>query len=138
MAAINRTKVTLRISGGDLLPEDISNSLGCVPCRAQERGQEIETSLGKSRIAKIGMWSLFAAEQEPGDLDHQVWEILDQLTDNLAVWHELADNYHIDLFCGIFMESGVEGISLSPESLQMLGERKILLGLDIYAPDERY
>ena len=138
MAAISRIKVSLRISGDDLLPKDISNSLAYLPYQSQERGKEVETPSGKSRIAKFGMWRLIASEQEPGDLDHQVSEILDQLTDNLVVWHELAENYHIDLFCGIFMESGMEGISLSPESLQMLGERKILLGLDIYAPDERY
>jgi hypothetical protein len=136
MATISKTKATLRISGDNLLPDDISNSLGCLPSQAQERGQEIKSSSGKVRIAKFGLWRLFASEQEPGNLDFQVSEILDQLTSNLDAWHELADNYYIDLFCGIFMERDMEGISLSPESLLKLGERKIILDLDIYGPDE--
>ena len=82
------------------------------------------------------MWRLFATEQEPGDIDSQVSEILGQLTNNLDAWQELAENYKIDLFCGIFMDSDMEGISLRPESLQKLGERKILLDLDIYGPDK--
>ncbi len=136
MAVISRTKATLRISGEDLLPEDITNSLGGFPSHAQMRGEEIKAPSGNTRVAKFGMWRLSATEQEPGDLDYQVSEILDQLTNNLNAWQELADNYKIDLFCGIFMESDMEGISLSPESLQKLGERNILLDLDIYGPDE--
>jgi len=137
MATISRTKATLRISGKDLLPEDISSCLGGFPDFSQELGQEIANPSGKTRIAKFGMWSLSATDQEPGDLDFQISEILDQLTDNLDSWQELADNYKVDLFCGVFMESDMEGICLSPESLLKLGERKIILGLDIYGPDER-
>ncbi|GLS24755.1 DUF4279 domain-containing protein [Marinibactrum halimedae] len=136
MALISRTKATLRISGDDLLPEDITNSLGGFPTHEQTRGEELETSSGSIRVAKFGMWCLCATEQEPGDLDCQISEILEQLTSNLNAWQELADNYKIDLFCGLFMEDEMEGISLSPESLQKLGERNILLDLDIYGPDE--
>ena len=136
MAAISLTKATLRIAGDDLLPEDITNSLGGFPTHEQTRGEELKTPSGKIRVAEFGMWRLCATDQVPGDLDCQVSEILDQLTSNLDAWQELADNYKIDLFCGIFMENEMEGISLSPESLQKLGERNILLDLDIYGPDE--
>lgn len=34
------------------------------------------------------------------------------------------------------MESGNEGLSLSPSSLQALAERQIEIGFDIYGPDD--
>ena len=52
------------------------------------------------------------------------------------MWNELASKYDIDLFCGLFMEKGNEGMEISPKTLQALGERNILLGLDIYDPAE--
>jgi hypothetical protein len=38
----------------------------------------------------------------------------------------------MDMFCGLFMKNENEGLSLSAESLAMLGERSIELSLDIY------
>jgi len=136
MATISRTKATLRIIGDDLLPADISASLGCMPSNGQQKGEEVKLPSGKIRVAKSGMWRIFATEKIPGDLDLQITEILDKLTDDLGVWNTLTKKYRVDLFCGIFMERNMEGISLSPESLLKLGERKILLDLDIYGPDD--
>ena len=137
MATINRTVVTLRITGEDLLPEDITNILGCLPTHEQVKGQVFVVNKTKrKRTAKFGMWRLEATEKVPGDLDGQISEILDQLTDNIDSWVELADNYKIDLFCGLFMHVWMEGISISAESMFKLGQRKIEIGLDIYGPDE--
>lgn len=135
MASISQTKATLRIMGDDLLPEDITDSLGGFPTNCQVKGQEVVARSGRVRVAKTGLWRLSAADQAPGDLDLQVSEILDQLTDNLDAWQELFDNYRVDLFCGVFLGGNMEGLSLSPESLLKLGERKILLGMDIYGPE---
>lgn len=135
MAVVSKTKATLRIIGDDLLPEDVTNSLGGFPTHCQAKDQEVVRKSGNVRIAKSGLWALSATEQEPGDLDAQVSEILDQLTDNLDAWQKLSDNYRIDLYCGIFLDRSMEGLSLSSESLLKLGERNILLGFDIYGPD---
>jgi hypothetical protein len=54
------------------------------------------------------------------------------LTEDLAVWEELTTRFSADLFCGLFMREGNEGLSLSPETMQALGSRRLLLGLDIY------
>ena len=72
----------------------------------------------------------------PRDLDSQIAELLAGMTDDLAVWQRLTSVYHADIFCGLFLEQENEGISLSPTTLQLLGERGIELALDIYAPDE--
>jgi len=58
-----------------------------------------------------------------------------ELTGDLAVWQALA-RFRPDLFCGLFMGSSNDGVSLSPRALLALGERGIELGLDIYEADE--
>jgi len=43
--------------------------------------------------------------------------------------------FEVDIFCGLFMGSSNEGLSLSPRTLSALGQCGIELGLDIYGPD---
>lgn len=87
---------------------------------------------GKQYERKSGHWSLVATECEPEDIDGQVSEILSRLPSDLATWRELANKYSIDLFCGIFMEKSNEGMDISPTTLVELGNRGIMLALDIY------
>jgi hypothetical protein len=136
MATISKTVATLRISGDELVPEEVSALLGHPADKAQTKGDEIVgRKTGTVRIAKFGLWRLCAPDAEPGDLDAQVSHILGKLTSELAVWNHIAARFHMDLFCGLFMDGEMEGLSLSPESLMLLGERGIELGLDIYSGD---
>ena len=80
------------------------------------------------------MWSLHSEEQEPENLDRQIDEILGKLASNTEVWQTLARQYRTDLFCGLFMSGGNQGLSISPRSLLSLGQRGIELGLDVYGP----
>jgi hypothetical protein len=68
-----------------------------------------------------------AGRRTPGDLDSQIAELLAGMTDDLAVWQRLTSVYQADIFCGLFLEQENEGISLSPTTLQLLGERGIEL-----------
>jgi hypothetical protein len=81
------------------------------------------------------MWRLCAKESKPEDLDSQVSELLGQVTADLTVWSDLAHRFRVDLFCGWFMGSGNEGLSISPETMLSLGQRCIQLELDIYGPN---
>jgi len=128
--------VTLRFFGDDLLPDEISALLGAIPTASHHRGQELKGSQsGVVRIARTGSWRLSAPRREPEDLEAQIFEILDQLTGDLAIWKSLA-RFRPDLFCGLFMGSGNDGVSLSPRALLALGQRGIELGLDIYDAEE--
>jgi hypothetical protein len=80
------------------------------------------------------MWRLEATDREPEDLDGQIAELLSRLTPSLDVWRELCGRYQIDLFCGFFMRETNEGLEVSAESMAKLGQRGIVLGLDIYSP----
>lgn len=136
MAQVHRSVTTLRISGDDLDPAEITRLLGCDPDSAQTKGEQIVgRNTGSIRVASVGMWRLFAIEREPEDLDGQIGELLSKLTDDLNVWRAIAGKYRLDLFCGLFMRGGNEGLSIAPDSLAALGARQIELGLDIYGGD---
>ena len=84
MAQVKRSAASLRISGDDLQPSEITRLLGCDPSAAQAKG---ETIIGRNtdsaRIVSTGMWRLFASKREPEDLDGQIAELLSKLTDDL-------------------------------------------------------
>ena len=80
------------------------------------------------------MWRIDATSREPENLEEQVQEVLSRLTNDLSVWSDLRARFEIDLFCGLFMEEGIEGLVLSADTLAALGQRGIRLELDIYGP----
>lgn len=132
MGALDHSVATLRFSGDDLVPEEISELLGASPTESCRKGQElVGKRTGTVRIARTGSWRLSAVRREPEDLEAQVFEILDRLTPTISVWQSLS-RYEPDLFCGIFMASGNDGLPLSAKALLALGQRGIALGLDIY------
>ena len=85
---------------------------------------------------RTGLWRLSATKQSPENLDSQIREILGQLTNDVSIWQDLRKKFKIDLFCGFFMEETNEGLTVSCNSLKMLGERGIELAIDIYANTE--
>jgi hypothetical protein len=137
MAQLNKSTVTLRISGDELVPDEITRLLGVSPTHGETKGQEIVgPKTGRVRIAKRGMWRLCASDREPENMDGQIHEILSRMTDDLVVWRSITARYDVDLFCGLFMRVGNEGLTISAASLAALGARGIEMGLDIYAGDD--
>lgn len=137
MAQLHKSAVTLRIAGDELVPDEITKLLGVSPTHGETKGQEIVgPKTGRVRIVKRGMWRLCAPDREPEDMDGQIHELLSQMTDDLAVWRSITAQYEVDLFCGLFMRLGNEGLTISAASLAALGARGIEMGLDIYAGDD--
>ena len=135
MAQLHQSVATLRISGEDLDPDRITELLGCAPTYAARKGDVLTSpASGLSRTVKAGMWRLEATDREPEDLNGQIAELLGRLTASLDVWRTLSGRYRIDLFCGFFMRETNEGLEVSAESLVALGQRGIVLGMDIYSP----
>jgi hypothetical protein len=132
MAQLSRSLVSLRVTGGDLDPDEVSSLLGAVPTMSYRKGEPLKA--GSLHFRRTGMWNLKAAKRAPEDMDGQVEEILRQLTSNLEVWRALGERFEIDLFCGWFMEETNEGLSISPKTMSALAARGIELGVDIYAP----
>ena len=134
MAAVSETRLTLRIIGDDLLPDEITALLGGSPGFSHRRGEKLSDKQGQSRITKFGAWMRTARVNRTGDVDKQVREVLSGLTKDTSVWFRLAQEHRVEIFCSAFLEEANEGLALSAETLQLLGSRGIRLGLDMYAP----
>ncbi|GAB4013493.1 DUF4279 domain-containing protein [Nocardioides ultimimeridianus] len=134
MADLARAVASLRITSVDLVPSTISALLGCEPTTSFAKGETLVSRFA-TRTATFGMWRLQARETEPADLDAQVAEILDRLTPDASVWAELGSAHDVDLFCGWFMDRTNEGVSISPDTMLMLGRRGIRLDIDLYGGD---
>ncbi|MDQ0839238.1 hypothetical protein QFZ54_003022 [Sphingomonas faeni] len=79
---------------------------------------------------------MVAERREPADLDGQINDLLDGLSDDCSVWRSLSHLFRGRVFCGLFLASGNEGLTLRSETLARLSERGLLLDLDIYGPDD--
>jgi hypothetical protein len=134
MGRIRKSVATLRISGDDLIPAEVSNLLACAPTGSQRKGETIVAPrTGRQRTAELGMWMLECADREPENLDRQIGELLGKLTADIERWQVLCNRFEVDLFCGLFMGSENEGLTISPKLLADLGRRGIELSLDVYA-----
>lgn len=132
MGHIHHSDVCIRLFGDDLDPDEVTALLGAQPTTACRKGDELVGRTGRVRIAKTGSWRLSATRREPEDLEAQIFELLDQLTQDLRSWSSLTERYRTDLFCGIFMGSFNDGLPISAKALLALGQRGIDLDLDIY------
>lgn len=135
-APIDRCKVSLRIFGDDLDPDEISRILLCEPSSKTKKGEIVaDDGKGNQRISPHGSWRLELAENDELGLEEQVLKLLSSVTADSAVWRRLTVQYKVDLFCGVFLNAGSwnRGFSLSPKVLKELAERNLEIGFDIYA-----
>lgn len=134
MGPVQRTRASLRITGDDLIPDEVTRVLGCNPSRAHKKGDVIRNEkLRSERVARFGMWSIQATPCSPGDIDAQVKDLLGKLSSDLAAWRDLTSRFHADLFCGLFLAELNQGLTISADTMAALSSRGIELDLDIYS-----
>ncbi|MBZ9675346.1 DUF4279 domain-containing protein [Mesorhizobium sp. ES1-1] len=133
MAEIARSSASLRFFGDDLDPDELTGLLAGHPSYAVRKGDFHTYRPNRAtRTALKGLWRLSSAYQEGDQLDQQIVGILQTLTEDFAVWADLSRRFEVDMFCGVWLDEGNQGLALSPQTLQMLGERGIKLELNIY------
>ncbi|HEX8556164.1 MAG TPA: DUF4279 domain-containing protein [Sphingomonas sp.] len=135
MGFLYRSAVSLGFYGDDLEPAEITNALAAEPTVGVRKGGLWRTSTGAEKVATRGQWRVQAERCEPGDLDGQINDLLDCLSGDLPAWRSFSARYRGRVFCGLFLASGNEGLTLRSETLLRLGERGLLIDFDIYGPD---
>ena len=133
---LDRVKVTLRIFGEELDPDEISSALMCEPSGKTKKGEIVaEDGKGNRRISPFGSWRLQSTESEHVDLEEQVLKLLSRVVADPDVWRKLTHQYKVDLFCGLFLNEGCvnRGFSLSAKVMKELAKRNLEIGFDIYA-----
>ena len=132
MAQLNRTAASLRMSGEDLDPNEITELIGKPPSIARKKGDKFKTPKGKSIIARTGLWAIKVDDKVPGNINDQIAEILKGTTQEVEIWLGLSKRFEVEIFCGLFLEYGNEGLDVSSNTMKLLGSRGIALDLDIY------
>lgn len=133
MAEIAQSSASLRFFGDDLDPIELTQLLGGEPTYAIKKGELHTYSPNRPpRVARTGMWRLSSEYGEGDQLDSQVANILAALTSDLAAWADLVRRFEVDMFCGVWLDEGNQGLALTSQTLLMLGQRGIELNLDIY------
>ncbi|WP_306225883.1 DUF4279 domain-containing protein [Bosea beijingensis] len=140
MGEVSETAASLRFSGDELDPAEISRLLGAAPTKSYLMGDPwiLPNGQQNSHGRKTGFWSLSAARTRPGNLDKQIFELFNSLTQDLSIWRDLSRRFNGDVFAGLFTKSWNEGLQLQPETIVALASRGLRLDLDIYgAADEK-
>lgn len=126
-------RLSLRVFSDDLDPDEVSSLLGSPPTDSHRKG---ELRRGRRPLRwNQSAWFFTADFTEGTDkpLHEVIDEMLDGLTDDLAVWRELTNRYQVDLFCGLFLErTSNEGFMLPTKTMKRLVERGIEIDLDLY------
>jgi hypothetical protein len=135
MGSLHESAASLGFHGDDLDPAEITAALGGEPTVGVRKGGVWRTSRGAEKTAITGSWRLVAERCEPGNLDDQINGLLAPLSEDLPSWRSFAKRYRGRLFCGLFLASGNEGLTLKAETLLRLGERGLLIDLDIYGAE---
>ena len=127
---VDRSKVSLRIFGDNLNPDEISELLKSKPSASWKKGDVIKGTT----IARTGRWSLDSNLSDEMDLEEKVWDILKRLSSDEKVWHSITTKHNVDLFCGVFLETDNRGFGLSVSLMRELSRLGIEIGFDIYGP----
>jgi hypothetical protein len=133
---VSRFKITLRIMGDSLDPEQITAILKCPPSRSETKGKSMTTASGHIRIPKRGHWALSINSKdyrgEEIDLEQGLRILLGKLPSDSKLWRSLTTKYDVDLFCGLFLETSNRGFELSAKASTMLSRRYLKIGFDVY------
>jgi hypothetical protein len=116
---VDRLKITLRIVDDNLDPEQITSILKYPPTHS-----------------KRGHWALSidSKDYEGGEieLEEGLKILLRKLPSDAKLWRSLTTKYHVDIFCGLFIESSNRGFGLTANVLKMLSHRNLEIGFDLY------
>ena len=83
---IERVKVTLRVFGDDLDPDEISGVLGCEPTRKARKGDVVGADYNAhQRVSPFGSWELNSGEREHLELEEKVLKLLSRVNPDREV-----------------------------------------------------
>jgi hypothetical protein len=130
---VDNCKLSLRIYGDNLVPEEVTTALGHGPSKSWRKGDPLPSG---SRVRQKSVWFLEAPEKKKGEIDEQIEWIFSRLTSDIRVWKRLGKRFKMDLNAVIYMECWNRGLDISPASMTEVGRRKLTLGFDIYFDGE--
>jgi Domain of unknown function (DUF4279) len=137
----DRVVAELLIYGDELEPDVLSERLGISPSRSKRRGQITTNSLGRSRIAKVGMWFLSSENNvESKELRRHLDWLISQLRDLVSELRVLQNEPHVWMNITViwWSNSGDGGFTLEPKHMRAMADMNVecRFGLALYGPED--
>jgi hypothetical protein len=129
--SVDACAVALRFFGDDLEPDEITKLLG-VPASKSYRKGDILRGEKYDIIQKTGSWRLQIEKCTDVELEDLINSLLDRLPSDPEIWKNLGQRFNADLFCGLWLEQWNRCMDFTPQTLVRIGERGLMLQLDIY------
>ncbi len=133
MAAIARVRVSLRVFGDGLEPDEVSALLGRQPTRSHRKGEK--TLLNGSTVEPTGAWILDSGLSEKAEIEEHVEALLSPVSNDSDEWASLTSRYSASILCTAFLDQYNEGFELSPRLAGSLADRGLVIAFDIYSGD---
>ncbi|MCA1788820.1 MAG: DUF4279 domain-containing protein [Thioalkalivibrio sp.] len=128
--------LSLSLTSENLAPADITLLLGCEPDVWWQKGDRLGREAGGVQyVRRFGIWGI---EARPGSTDEwdcevAMMDLLKRVPSDVVLWRELAKRYEIRAKFAVHMASKNEAFELSPDTLVYLGERQMVVEIDVYA-----
>lgn len=137
MASIGRARVSLRVLGDTLEPEEVSALLGRPPTRERRKGDKVpsKNGAGKETLAPTGAWILDSPLSEKAEVEDHLEALLGPLSNDMDEWSNLTSGASVSILCSVFLDQYNEGFELSPRAAESLAERGLVIAFDIYSGD---
>lgn len=131
--SVKRSNATLRVSHEELQPELFTASVGIAPSHAHAKGDPISPRVSSQR--KHGMWMLDSEDNPLSQLDEKIQSILKRLPDP-GTWLAATRGFDVDLYCSVLVAGDCAGFNLSLETIRLLSELQIPIGIEIWTDDD--
>lgn len=128
--AVDDVSINLRIFGDGLDPDEITEILGVEPTSSCRKG-DVFRGKRYDRVERTGRW-LYGHDHTKDDVNSTVVRLLATLPNDLAIWHSITNRFSVDLFLGLWMRNSNRGFDLQRDTLQLLFDRRLEIGFDIY------
>lgn len=139
MAAIARVRVSLRVFGDGLEPDEVSALLGRQPTRSHRKGDQVRTagkaSANSTTTTPTGAWILDSGLSEKAEIEDHVEALLSPVSNDSDEWASLTSRFSASILCSAFLDQYNEGFELSPRLAQSLADRGLVIAFDIYSGD---
>jgi hypothetical protein len=128
--------VSIEFYGDELDPEELTRLLGSEPSWSSKVGERRKLSNGETQIMDHGKWLIdYGKEISSVIVEEQIASLLDKMTDDPAIWHDLTSRYDTRVSCGIYINSFNEKFELSEAILKRLSDRHLKISMDIFSYD---
>lgn len=113
--------------------DEIKNITDIIPSYKQTKGDIIENSLGRKRIANLDLWKLSSDNQiQSRDARSHIDYILEKIYPNKELIIKLQEHHKMFISCVWFSSGDTGGPAIWPEQMKLLSDLNLELNFSFY------